>query len=67
MDDEFGVLVIRVWHEPGADVPFRARITYGGADDQTAASASTGDPDEVVAAVRRWLHAQMQQRRSDAG
>jgi hypothetical protein len=52
--DEAGVLVIRVWREPDAEKPFRARITYGG-ERETAASTPTSDPDDVVEAVRRWL------------
>jgi hypothetical protein len=65
--DDDGVLVIRVWRDRGSDVPFRARITYGGDDHETAASASTSDPDAVVQAVRRWLRERMrdQNRPSD--
>ena len=66
--DDDGVLVIRVWSEPGSDEPFRARITYGGDDHETAASASTSDPEAVVEAVRQWLRDRMrhQNRRSDS-
>jgi hypothetical protein len=53
--DDFGVLVIRVWREPDADQPFRARITYDGEDRATAATRPTTDPDAVLDAVRRWL------------
>jgi hypothetical protein len=67
VDDEFGVLVIRVWNEPDADAPFRARITYGGDQQETETTPVTTDPDEIVDAVRRWLRERMQHRRSDAG
>ena len=52
--DDSGVLVIRVWREPGAEHPFRARITHG-AEEPPATGAATSDPDEVLAAVREWL------------
>jgi hypothetical protein len=55
VDDQFDVLTIRVWHEPDTERPFRARITYGGGGEKTAASAPTTDPAAVVEAVRRWL------------
>jgi hypothetical protein len=53
--DAFDVLTIRVWREPDTDRPFRARITYGGADRKTAASIPTTDLEDVVRAVRQWL------------
>ena len=55
VDGDAGVLVIRVWHEPAAERTFRARITYDD-DDTTVVTEPTTDPDEVVKAVRRWLH-----------
>ncbi len=57
--DDFGVLVIRVWHEPGAQRPFRARIVYGDAERELLASDATGNPDEVLDAVRKWLREQL--------
>src|SRR5438034_4317192 len=52
-----GVLVIRVWHEAGAANGFRARIIFGAGDDPAAETSFTiaRNPDEVIAAVRRWL------------
>ena len=52
--DDSGVLVIRVWREPDAKSPFRARITQGAGETATI-GAATSDPDEVLAAVRQWL------------
>jgi hypothetical protein len=51
------VLVIRVWHEAGAANGFRARIIFGAGDDPAAETSFTiaRNPDEVIAAVRRWL------------
>lgn len=46
---EAGVLVIRVWRDAPA-AGFRARLTT---DEGT--GAVLGSPDEVLAAVRRWL------------
>jgi hypothetical protein len=66
-DDESGVLVIRVWCEPEADAPFRARITYGGEQQETETTRVTTDPEEILEAVRRWLRERTQHRRSDAG
>ena len=37
VDDGFGVLVIRVWHEPDSEKPFRARLIYGGVDQENSA------------------------------
>jgi hypothetical protein len=55
VDGDLGVLVIRVWLEPDADNPFRARLIYGDADEEAATTAVTTRPDEVLDAVRRWL------------
>jgi hypothetical protein len=44
------VLVIRVWQEPDSEAPFRARVSYGGEQQEV-----TADPEAVIAAVRRWL------------
>lgn len=52
-DDDVHILVIRVWREPGADPPFRARITFG--DRQPAVGAVTSDPEDVMESVRSWL------------
>ncbi|MDT4943324.1 MAG: hypothetical protein QOH14_57, partial [Pseudonocardiales bacterium] len=48
VDDGFGVLVIRVWHEPDSEKPFRARLIYGGVDQENSAGATATDPDDVV-------------------
>ena len=50
-------MVIRVWHETAQENAFRARLTMsddGGVDN----SIVSGDPEEVLAAVRDWLAAQ---------
>jgi hypothetical protein len=62
--DDSGVLVIRVWNEPDAEQPFRARITYGDDVQGTVASAPTTDPEDVVQAVRRWLDRQSRVQRN---
>jgi hypothetical protein len=50
-----GVLVIQAWQEADADVPFRARVTYGRTADDAPTTVVTTDPDEVVDTVQRWL------------
>jgi hypothetical protein len=54
-----GVLVIRVWHEAGAEDGFRARVIFGAGDDPSAETSFViaRSPDEVIEAVRRWLAA----------
>jgi hypothetical protein len=62
VEDGFGVLVIRVWHEPDSEKPFRARLIYGGVDQENSAGATATDPDDVVEAVRRWLDERTRQK-----
>jgi hypothetical protein len=52
-----GVLVISVWHEPGAEDGFRARLVYGSGIEADPVSTVASTPDEVVAAVADWLGA----------
>jgi hypothetical protein len=53
--ERFDVLVIKVWREADAQHPFRARVTYGRATDDSPSTVVTVDPDEVVNTVQRWL------------
>jgi hypothetical protein len=53
--ERFDVLVIKVWREADAQHPFRARVTYGHATDDSPSTVVTVDPDEVVNTVQRWL------------
>ena len=52
-----GVLVIRVWHEPGAGNGFRARIIFGSGEDPADQTSFViaRDPEAVLEAVQRWL------------
>ncbi len=53
-----GVLVIRVWHDAGAEAGsgFRARIIFGGEDPAAASEfLVVRDPEKVIEAVRNWL------------
>ncbi len=52
--EDFDVMVIRVWREPDADVPFRARVTCG-REDATTVGAVVDTAEDVVETVRRWL------------
>lgn len=49
-----GIMVIRVWNEPGRADAFRARLTYG-TDDDDAQSTVFAQGDEVLESVRAWL------------
>lgn len=49
------VLVLRIWREPA----FRARITFGDADDPHAECVLLSSEEDVLQCVRAWL--------SDAG
>jgi len=49
-------LVIRAWHEDGAQPPgFRARITYGPDRGQECTTVSAADRDKVLHVVQQWL------------
>jgi hypothetical protein len=50
-----GVLVITVWHEPGAQPAFRARIVSGPTDEPGPVSAVANDPADVMTLVENWL------------
>jgi hypothetical protein len=50
-----GVLVITVWHEPGSQRAFRARIVYGPSEDDGHTSALASDPADVISVVSQWL------------
>ena len=50
-ESQVGVLVLRVWHEPG----FRARITFGDPNDDSATSIVVASRPEVLEFVRDWL------------
>ena len=52
-----GVLVIRVWHEPGAGDGFRARVIFGAGDDPSAETrfVIARNAAEVLELVRTWL------------
>lgn len=49
------VLVITVWHEPGSERAFRARIVYGPSVDNGPNSAVASDPADVMTVVEQWL------------
>ncbi|MGX1161209.1 hypothetical protein FBY31_0416 [Arthrobacter sp. SLBN-100] len=51
-------MVIRTWNEPNQSPGFRARMTYSDSPASGPKTIYTVDPDEVVNAVRRWLHTQ---------
>ncbi|WP_139386205.1 hypothetical protein [Arthrobacter sp. P2b] len=49
-------LVIRAWHEDGAQPPgFRARITYGPGHGEERTTVSAADRDKVLHVVQQWL------------
>jgi hypothetical protein len=49
-------LVIRAWHEDGAQPPrFRARITYGPGRGEERITVSAADRDKVLHVVQQWL------------
>jgi hypothetical protein len=58
LGDATGVLIIRVWHEDGADdgAGLRARLV-GSLDIETESSdvAVAANVDDVVAQTRKWL------------
>jgi hypothetical protein len=63
-DDRSAALLLRVWTEEGSD-QFRARLMAigpGQGSDRTVAVASS--PDEVLAAVGRWLDEYLRQETS---
>lgn len=55
-DDPSAVLLVRVWLE-GGERAFRARLSglTGTATPEESTVAVAATPDEVVAAVQRWL------------
>jgi hypothetical protein len=55
-----GTMVIRTWNEPNQDPGFRARMTYSHSSTAEPKTIYTGDPDEVLNVVRRWLLAHTQ-------
>jgi hypothetical protein len=56
MGDGEGVLVIRVWREPGREVPFRARVLSVGASLDHVEVVMVGNSGrEVLDAVVDWL------------
>lgn len=61
-----GVLIVRVWFEPGRhDEGFRARITTSidiGSDTQHLTAATS--PDAVMAVVHEWLGQMLARRES---
>ncbi len=50
-----GVLVVRVWLEGHSRDGFRARITESRSGNPEQAVLATISPQEVCAAVRRWI------------
>jgi hypothetical protein len=49
-------LVIRAWHEDGAQPPgFRARITFGPACGEERTTVSAANQDKVLHVVQQWL------------
>jgi hypothetical protein len=55
--DKTAVLVIRAWHEEGAENPLRARITrtLDVSEPKTLETAAATE-EEILDAVRAWLH-----------
>jgi hypothetical protein len=55
VDPGEAVLVITVWHEPGSQHAFRARIVYGPSIEDGPTSAVASDPADVITVVEQWL------------
>lgn len=50
-----GVLIVRLWHEPGAEAPLRARVTRSLDVRAPLSEVSTAsDVEEICRTVRQW-------------